>query len=423
VLFFLLIAHADDYGRLQGDVLTIKMRIDPISQRTEREFALSLSIMHEVGLITWYTADNREIIEIVKFSDHQDLKGHDKRHPPKLPPCPGIHAFIGCERRKSERQPEKSPKQVTSGEAWGNLGESGEDWGNLGENGGLKKERTERKKELERERDLARESADSEGNTKPSGPLSEPPGDARPSAALGAGASSSTKPSGPLSEPPGDARPSAALGAGASSSTKPSGPLSEPPGDARPSAALGAGASSSTKPSGPLSEPPGDARPSAALGAGASSSTKPSGPLSEPPGDARPSAALGAGAQPREGPPPKPFRFDLAFEQLRNDYPPERVQDSVLIRQDFIKAFDGLENGSREDLFAKMRTSLAGHKRSEQWQDRRRVPMFGKWISERRWIQTLPTAWLAESPPPRGTGRTAVVPGKYARVAKRDDPP
>jgi len=86
------------------------------------------------------------------------------------------------------------------------------------------------------------------------------------------------------------------------------------------------------------------------------------------------------------------FHLDEAFEQLRDDYPPGRRQDSMLIRQDFMHAFDGRENGQREALYAEMRASLTQHKRSAQWQEIKHIPMLGKWISEHRWIQCLPEA-------------------------------
>lgn len=84
------------------------------------------------------------------------------------------------------------------------------------------------------------------------------------------------------------------------------------------------------------------------------------------------------------------FRLDTAFEQLRDAYPQARRQDSLLIRQEFIRKFAGRENGQREALFAEMLAGLEQHKRSEQWRTPKHIPMFGKWIEETRWIQQLP---------------------------------
>lgn len=96
-LFPLLVSHADDHGRLPGDEFTVKMQVDPITPRKLPEFVAALHFMAEVGLITWYQVHERKVIEIVKFSEHQDLKGHDKR-PPKLPPCTATDQLIGRHR-------------------------------------------------------------------------------------------------------------------------------------------------------------------------------------------------------------------------------------------------------------------------------------------------------------------------------------
>lgn len=113
---------------------------------------------------------------------------------------------------------------------------------------------------------------------------------------------------------------------------------------------------------------------------------------------------------------PRPtIALDEAYERLRDDYPRERVQDSVLIRQNFIRAFTGLENGNREALFDKMLAALTQHKRSEQWKIIKHIPMFGKWIEESRWLQTLDAAeqhQRAETTPVNASqvGKRATVP-------------
>lgn len=93
-LFVLLVAHADDHGRLPGDEFTVQMQINPVSKRKLPDFVAALHLLHEAGLILWYQVDGKKLIEIVKFSEHQDLKGHNLR-PGKLPPCPSDEAYIG----------------------------------------------------------------------------------------------------------------------------------------------------------------------------------------------------------------------------------------------------------------------------------------------------------------------------------------
>lgn len=85
-LFPLLLSHADDFGRLPGDVFTIKHLILPISPRTLEEFNTALTALHETCLIRRYRANGNDYIEIQKFEEHQI--GLNKRTKSKLPEPP-----------------------------------------------------------------------------------------------------------------------------------------------------------------------------------------------------------------------------------------------------------------------------------------------------------------------------------------------
>src|SRR5687768_10389551 len=83
-LYPLLVVHADDFGRLQGDVFTVKHAVDPTSPRKPLDFALALRALHDVGLIRWYGDDNGgAFIEIVSFDVHQ--AGLHKRTKSRFP--------------------------------------------------------------------------------------------------------------------------------------------------------------------------------------------------------------------------------------------------------------------------------------------------------------------------------------------------
>ncbi len=73
-LYPLIVAHADDFGRLQGDPFTVKHRCHPTSPRSIAEFSDGLRWLHEVGLIVWYGpggGGGRKYIEVVNFEAHQ----------------------------------------------------------------------------------------------------------------------------------------------------------------------------------------------------------------------------------------------------------------------------------------------------------------------------------------------------------------
>ena len=85
-LYPLLVSHADDFGRLEGDAFTVKHRVFPVSVRRVADFQQALVVLHEVGLIARYTVDDNEYLEICQFSPHQE--GLHKRTRSRFPEPP-----------------------------------------------------------------------------------------------------------------------------------------------------------------------------------------------------------------------------------------------------------------------------------------------------------------------------------------------
>jgi len=70
-LFPLLVAHSDDFGRLPGDVYTVKHLVMPATPRPDADVGLALQRLHEVQLIQWYQVNGRKYIQIEQFDVHQ----------------------------------------------------------------------------------------------------------------------------------------------------------------------------------------------------------------------------------------------------------------------------------------------------------------------------------------------------------------
>ena len=97
-LYPLLVAHSDDFGRLQGDPFTIKHAIDPTSPRPLSDFEMALQSLDKVRLICWY-GEPRKYVQIVNFENHQ--QGLHKRTASSLPPPSGNFPEIpGQEKRR-----------------------------------------------------------------------------------------------------------------------------------------------------------------------------------------------------------------------------------------------------------------------------------------------------------------------------------
>lgn len=87
VLYPLIVSHADDFGRLQGDAFTVKHVCFPTSPRTRDQFSQGLTFLQDVSLIQWYQVDAKQYIQVLQFEAHQ--QGLHKRTGSIFPEFPG----------------------------------------------------------------------------------------------------------------------------------------------------------------------------------------------------------------------------------------------------------------------------------------------------------------------------------------------
>lgn len=87
-LFPLIVVHADDFGRLDGDAFTIKHMVFPASPHSEADFETALQAMHEVGLIRLCEVEGERYVQVVNFDREQP--GLNKRTSSAYPDPPGI---------------------------------------------------------------------------------------------------------------------------------------------------------------------------------------------------------------------------------------------------------------------------------------------------------------------------------------------
>jgi hypothetical protein len=87
LLYPLIVAHADDFGRLQGDTFTIKHMCFPSSPRSVDDFSTALAYLHASGMVIRYEIDGKRYIQINSFDQHQT--GLYKRTASKFPEITG----------------------------------------------------------------------------------------------------------------------------------------------------------------------------------------------------------------------------------------------------------------------------------------------------------------------------------------------
>lgn len=104
--------------------------------------------------------------------------------------------------------------------------------------------------------------------------------------------------------------------------------------------------------------------------------------------------------------------LDVLFGEFVKAYPECGRHGGALTESAWVHAFDGVAN--RIDHFNFMVERLENHVASARWRNPKFIPSIYKWLSEKRWLQTLPAVELAATGT-EGRGRTGAAPaGKYA---------
>jgi hypothetical protein len=87
VLFPLLVANTDDFGRMPADAFTVKNVVLPSSPRPERDFDKALDVIATVGLIARYEVEGSIYLQVHQFDLHQP--NLHKRTASRFPDGPG----------------------------------------------------------------------------------------------------------------------------------------------------------------------------------------------------------------------------------------------------------------------------------------------------------------------------------------------
>lgn len=87
VLFPLIVANTDDFGRMPGDAFTVKNVVLPSSRRLEAEFEQALNALHDVELIERYAVEADIYLQVNNFDEHQP--NLHKRTESRFPEAPG----------------------------------------------------------------------------------------------------------------------------------------------------------------------------------------------------------------------------------------------------------------------------------------------------------------------------------------------
>lgn len=119
VLFPLIVANTDDFGRMPGDAFTVKNVVLPSSPRLEKDFEAALQIIAHVGLIKRYESNGAIYMQVNKFDEHQvNLHKRTASKFPEPTESPGnseIYRSNLTESNRTELNPEQNRTQNTEG--------------------------------------------------------------------------------------------------------------------------------------------------------------------------------------------------------------------------------------------------------------------------------------------------------------------
>lgn len=82
VLFYRLIVNCDDYGRFDGRVAVIKNRLFPLKDNiTVKTVSDGINKLASLGLVYVYTVNDKPIICLPTWDDHQSIRNHKSKYP------------------------------------------------------------------------------------------------------------------------------------------------------------------------------------------------------------------------------------------------------------------------------------------------------------------------------------------------------
>lgn len=105
VLFPLIVANTDDFGRMPGDAFTVKNVVLPSSRRPEKDFDRALEVLATVDLIQRYRAEGGIYLQVNQFDEHQP--NLHKRTNSRFPESPGNSGNVRLNLTESNRTESK----------------------------------------------------------------------------------------------------------------------------------------------------------------------------------------------------------------------------------------------------------------------------------------------------------------------------
>lgn len=113
LLFTWIQPHTDDYGRIEGDAMTVRAKVCPMRPYTDEDVDKSLADLALKGLILRYEVDGEQYIQVCGFEEHQTFKTDRPRKSEYPAPPEGMVCELEPLGNQMEPKGAKRPRKLS----------------------------------------------------------------------------------------------------------------------------------------------------------------------------------------------------------------------------------------------------------------------------------------------------------------------
>lgn len=106
IFFYRLIVNCDDYGRIDARPAILKSWLFPLKTIREKQLLNAITNLEKVGMILYYTVDNRPYLQLTSWNCHQKIRTLRSKYP--APGCADNAIIIGVDDDNEVKTTKKS---------------------------------------------------------------------------------------------------------------------------------------------------------------------------------------------------------------------------------------------------------------------------------------------------------------------------
>lgn len=113
VVFYRLIVHCDDYGRMDARPAILRSRLFPLKTVTDKQITNAIQSLRSADIIDLYEVDGRSYLQMRKWDKHQQVRAKKSKYPS---PEEGCYQMIANDSKcpRNPIQSESNPNPIRS---------------------------------------------------------------------------------------------------------------------------------------------------------------------------------------------------------------------------------------------------------------------------------------------------------------------